>query len=315
MTFGPVMRSGDLEREVALVGAGIAAVSAVVMLASLFVAWYRFPGFCFGGECPQMARSGWASLGGGRYVLVVTCLCGALPGVGLGSRRVGRALCMVGVAAGLGAGLLIVFRIAVVPDALPGAVYARPAGVFIALLGAGGVAGGSALAGLGPGFFLSARRAVPVLSTILAASVVLIASLFMPWERRRPSFIENNLIAAPSSVVNAWHATPTGAVLIVLGALAIMLACALVAVIRWRSSFFALGVGGWIAAALVAVTTPLATTTHSVGPGVMRLAGYAPGYYICLGAAGVIVLAGVYGAIDAPSEEGRPPHGVSPRHQ
>jgi hypothetical protein len=114
-------------------------------------------------------------------------------------------------------------------------------------------------------------------------------------------------------------------VLLSLGALAIMLACSLVAVTRSRASFFALAVGGWIAAALAVVCTPLATAgvrmplangTASLARRAPRLAAYAPGYYICLGAAAVIALAGIYGAVDAPeSSEPPPARGVSPRHE
>jgi hypothetical protein len=110
-------------------------------------------------------------------------------------------------------------------------------------------------------------------------------------------------------VLTAWHAVPTGAVLLLLGALAIMLASSLVAVIRWRSSFFALAVGGWIAAALVVVTTALGTGSRTE---MSRLAGY----YLCLAAAGVIVLAGIYGAIDAKEyPEPVATRGLSPRHE
>ncbi len=96
------------------------------------------------------------------------------------------------------------------------------------------------------------------------------------------------------------------AVLLLLGALAIMLASSLVATIRWRSSFFALAVGGWILAAIAAVATPLASATHLVAPAVPRLAGYGAGYYLCLAAGGVIALAGVYGALAEPAPEPEP---------
>ena len=49
---------------------------------------------------------------------------------------------MVGAIVALAAGLLILFRLAVAPDAVPGVVYPRLAGGFIALLGAVGIAGG-----------------------------------------------------------------------------------------------------------------------------------------------------------------------------
>jgi hypothetical protein len=281
MTFGRAMPSADLEGEVALVGAGIAAVSSVVLLASLFVAWYRFPA--------QTARSGWTALGAVRYVLVVAACAGVLPSL---ARRWTRPACLIASFAGLGAALLVVFRVAVVPDAIPGNVHARLAGVFIALIGAGGIAGGSALAGIGPSFFASPRHAVGLLSTIAAGGVVVAASLFMPWEWRRYE-------VGPASGVSAWHAAPTGAVLLLLGAVAIVLASSLVAVIRWRCSFFALAVGGWVAAALAAVSTPLAAAAAGEVPNVHRLAGYAPGYYVCLAAAGAIALAGICGAVDA----------------
>ncbi len=133
--LGPRMDSS--EREVALVGAGIAAVSAIALVGSLWFAWYRYPAFCYY-ECGQTTRGGWSALGGGSALLVAGAVAGALPaGAVAWGRRALRECCTIGAIAGLAAALLVAFRLAAVPGALPGESYARLPGGFIALLGGG----------------------------------------------------------------------------------------------------------------------------------------------------------------------------------
>jgi hypothetical protein len=285
------------DREVALVGSGIAAASAVILLASLFVDWYRGSRLCDVGGCPAATRTGWSALGASSAVMLVAAIAGATALLGVLVVHRGRALlCSFGAIAGLGAALLTVFRIAVVPGSIPGLPEARVAGAFIALLGAVGVVGGSALAAMSTHLFQRARYPLPALATVVIAACVIIASLFMPWVRRSAA-VPNGALAFPFSTSRtAWDAAPTMAVLLLLGALAIMCASGLVAAIRWRSSFFALGVGGWLVAGIAATATPAATQVAAIRPG-PRMLSYESGYYVCLCAGGVIAAVGMLAAM------------------
>lgn len=285
------------ERDVVLVGAGIAAASGVVLLGSLFVGWYSRAGFCALTACPQVARTGWVALGATIVVLLLAALMATLPLVGvLRGDRVAGLPCAVAAIAALGAGLLIVFRITVAPDAILGMSEPRLAGPFIALLGAVGVAGGSVLVGIGLRPFQQAPRSAGALLIVVCASVGIIVSLLMPWVRRvtvasgpGPHFAEVRQ--------TAWQASSTLAVLLLLGSIALVCASGLVAAIRWRVSFFGLAAGGWIAAAIAVAGTALVVQTRVPGVVATGVGAYEPGYYLCLGGAAVIVAVGVWTAV------------------
>lgn len=282
-------------RTIVLVGGGIAAISGVVLLASLFVPWYREPVLCLA-PCLEAGRSGWSALGIASVVLALAAIAAALPLVGmlLAPARASP-LTALAVVAGLGAALLIVFRIAVPPGEV--LAPARLAGPFTALLGAMGVAAGSVLAGIRERIFEPVRRPALPLVVIVLASVVMMASLLLPWVRRAEAPIGLTLQPLGGLVQSAWTASTTLAVLLLLGALALACASGLVAVIRWRAAFFALAVGGWIVAAIVVAATPLVVPLPSVGPPAARLIAYEPGYYVCLGSAAAIVVTGVAAAV------------------
>jgi hypothetical protein len=98
-------------------------------------------------------------------------------------------------------------------------------------------------------------------------------------------------------VQTVWRVSPTIAVLLLLGALAIACASGLVAVIRWRAAVFALAVGGWLAAAIATAATPLVLHPALPGSDASGLVAYEPGYYVCLGGAAAIVLSGLWAAV------------------
>lgn len=280
-----------LDREVSLVGGGIAAAAGLVLLASPFLGWYQQSAFCFFGGC-GLNLSGFSALGAASAVLVGAAIAAFLPLVAaLLKSRATRLVSGIAAGGGLGAALLVVFRIAAVPASVPKPTEARLAGVFIALLGAVGVVGGSALAGIGPRLFDQAPRAWPTLTLIAGGSVAMIVSLFTPWVRTSPAF------SYRAVTETAWQTGSTLAVLLLLGALAILFAAGLVAVIRWRAAFFALAVGGWLAAAIAAAATVLAARITTPAGTLAALAAYEPGYYVFLGASAVIVFAGLWGAI------------------
>jgi hypothetical protein len=166
------------------------------------------------------------------------------------------------------------------------------------------------LAGLGPRFFDPPRHEATALITVLGASIVIVTSLFMPWIRRGTVPRAPNTVTINSSTPTAWDAAPTVAVLLLLGALAIMCAVGLVAVIRWRCAFVALAAGGWLAAAIAAAATPLAAGSGTPAVPGSRLSAYGFGYYVCLGAAGVIAITGLCTGADG-AAGGRP---AAPRH-
>jgi hypothetical protein len=76
-------------------------------------------------------------------------------------------------------------------------------------------------------------------------------------------------------------------------------------VIHWRAAFFALAVGGWLAAAIAVAATVLAARLSTPSGTRSALAAYEPGYYVFLGAAAVIVSAGLWGAIAETSDDVR----------
>lgn len=282
-------------RTIALVGGGIAAISGMVLLASLFVAWYGEAILCLA-PCPVAARNGWSALGIASVVVALAAVAGALPLVGaLLAPAHARPLAALAVVAGLGAALLIVFRIAVPPGEVLARV--RLAGPFTALLGAVGVAAGSVLAGIRDRIFEPVRRPALPLVVIVFASVVMMASLSLPWVRPAEAPIDLTPVPLGGLLQSAWTASPTLAVLLLLGALALVCGSGLVAVIRWRAAFFALAAGGWIAAAIAVVATPLVVRHPAAGLPAARLIAYQPGYYVCLGSAAAIVVAGVAAAV------------------
>ncbi len=241
------------EHEVVLVGAGLAAASAVVLFVALFVPWYRHAAFCDFPACPVVySSSGWTSLRASSALIAAAALAGVLPAIALAWRRQAWTLCLLATAAGLGAALLVLFRIAVPPADIGVLAAERSAGPFIALLGALGLAGGSTLAGLGSRFFEPARHAMPVLTALSGACIAIVVSLFLPWAREA-SFLPTRGMTATQT---AWQRSSTLAVLLLLGSLAVMCACVLVSLIRWRSSFFALAGGGWLLAAIAIVRDP-----------------------------------------------------------
>lgn len=279
-----------------MVGAGIAVASGLVVLVSLFVDWYRQPLVCTFVPCPVSVRSGWSALGLSSAVLVLAAVAAALPLVGvLAGGRAARALAALAVVAGLGAALLVVFRIAVPPGSV--IRQARLAGPFIALMGTVGVAGGSVLAGIGPRIFEPVKRSAPPIAAILTCCGAIIVSLFLPWVRRPGASIEVLPRHVGGAVQSAWAASPALAVLLLLGALAIVCASLLVAVIRWRAAFFALAAGGWIAAAMTAAVTPIALQLPLPGVAEPGLSAYEAGYYLCLASAGAIALTGLSTAV------------------
>jgi hypothetical protein len=281
----------DEDREVALVGGGIAAAAGLVLLASPFIDWYQQSAFCYFNGC-GLNVSGFSALGAASAVLVCAGIVALLPLVSaLLESRATRLLSGVGAAAGLGAALLVMFRIAAVPASVSKPTAARLAGIFVALLGAVGVVGGSALAGIGRRLFDRVAQPRTALTVIAGGSVAMVVSLFTPWVRASPGF------SYRAVTETAWQTGSTLAVLLLLGALAIMCAAVLVAVIRWRAAFFALAVGGWLAAAIAAAATVLATRITTPGGTVTALAAYEPGYYVFLVAAGAIVFAGLGTAI------------------
>jgi hypothetical protein len=282
------------EREIALVAAGLSATAGVILIVGVSVDWYRHTFLCETFGC-AVVRNGWQSLGAASVVLVVPACAGALS---LGAVLAGcehRAISAGAVVCALAAGLLILYRIAVSPDAA--AVHsARLAGPFIALFGALALAGASSIAALGDRFFDRGAEPRIAAAAIAGCGAVIIASLYLGWIRRSapPTAIVLNGAAGTQ---NAWQTMPTAAVLVLLGALAIMVAAALAAIIEWRASLIVLGFGGWLVAAIAVVATPL--SVEVTGPLGTRpaIAAYEPGYYVCLGAAAVIAVAGVGAAV------------------
>ncbi len=288
--------AADPEREVVLVGGGIAAASGLVLLASLFVEWYRGPTFCLFAGCAQATTTGWTALGLGSAVLAIAAVAGTLPLAGtFVPGPATRRLAALSAAAGLGAALLVVFRIARPPGPLLN--QSRLAGPFIALLGAAGVAGGSVLAGIGRRIFEPLTRPAVPIATIVLASVTVMISLLLPWVRRVVIPIDGHPAPLGGAVQTVWHVSPTVGVLLLLGALAIACASGLVAVIRWRAAVFALALGGWVAAAIETAATPLVVHLALRGSDASGLVAYESGYYVCLGGCAAIVLAGLWAAL------------------
>jgi hypothetical protein len=294
-----IVRAALREDEVAVVGALLAGAGGLVLFGSLFVEWYTRAVLCTT-QCPDTHPSGWASLGAGALLLTLASVIGCLPSAGIRLRSMRWALCGAGFIAGVGAALLVLFRIASPPSpsfVIP--VY-RSAGPFIALLGTVAIAGGSALSGIGSRLYDRGRDVPGVVALVVIAVVVICASLSMPWLRRSSL----QLVRLPAPPQTAWAAAPTMAVLLLLGALAIAAAAALVAAIRWRAALLMLGVGGWLVAAIAVVVPPLLGAVHRPGlPVGQRIVGYEVGYYVCLGAGAAIALACAYAAF-TPRAEG-----------
>jgi hypothetical protein len=283
------------EREIALVAASLSAAASLIVLAALSVDWYRHAVFCEGLNCPAVGRTGWQSLGAASVILAVAACAGVLPLIAALARHGYRLLSGVAVICALGAALLILYRIAVVPGTAAPVHTERMAGPFIALFGALALAGASSIAGLGDRFFDRGSEPRIAAAVVAAAAAVMIAALYLDWVRRAGSA----LIAATGSdsTQNAWKMMPTTAVIVLLGCVAIIAAAGLVAQIEWRASLLVLGFGGWLVAAIAVVVTPLETEVSGpLGPK-PGIAAYEPGYYVCLAAASIIVLVGVCSAV------------------
>ena len=250
---------GPEERAVGMVGGVIAAMSAAVLVVSLFTAWgwqACIPGIC-------APSRGWALLGLGRPVLLGSAVAGlavlAAQLLGTTARR------WVGLVAGgvaLGGALYVVHRASVlltprvVPltaAVVPGAVGLR-AGPFIALVACFGVAGGGWLAAIGTRVFDRAPWAPAGVAGVAGGAVVIIVALWLPWVR--PGFAPEAAAPAQLAGLSGWQAAPTLSLLLALGAMAILGGALIAAIVRWRAVFLALALAGWLEAAFALAVAP-----------------------------------------------------------
>lgn len=280
-------------RAVRLVGAVIASISGPVVIAALFITWYRRSAICPFGFCPELARSGWSSLGAdkalvlGAGILAPLALAAEwLPGHARRSLQAAVGLL------GLAAALVVVHRIAGrsplgplpidVPNQLTSSMLAGP---WITLVGCLGVAGGSLLAAIGSRFFEPAPAARPAVAAIWLACVVALVTLRLPWLGPPQGFLVE---FGASGQGSAWQGLHTLATLLLLGLLATAGAGVIACWFRWRAAFLALAAAGWLLAVFAAVGE-LRPTTLALG----ATPSHRYGYWLFLVCAGVIVVTGV----------------------
>ncbi len=304
-------------RSVRLVGAAIAALSGLLAAGSLLVHWWSRGVACGLVPCRQPTISGWSGLGPARVLLLAVAPAGVLPLVGeIGPRSVRRWLALVAGMLALSACLLIVFRVAVgpigsvpagvspgglvrgvEPQAVPSAGSSVVAGPFIAFVACAGVAGGAMLSGIGHRFFEATRAAAATAAVIWTACLGLIVSLWLPWLRPGIAVVPaaSGVLRGGLATESAWHGLGTLSVLLLLGTLAVAGGAAIAVAFRWRAVFLALAVAGWLLAACAVAATPFPEGPRFVLV-IQRVVGYEPGYYVCLGCAAIIVVAGMAAA-------------------
>jgi hypothetical protein len=281
-------------------GAAIAAVCGVVLLISTFVPWSRGGGPCVAGVCDPTA---WSLLYGYRAWLLVAAIAGAgLPLLGLPFGDLAVRLA-AGAAAGLalGAALLALFRLGINARELAPVEPALSAGgPPLALAASLGIAGGAILAAIGSRLLepVAAARRAATPAALGGAGVVV--SLSLPWIKGFNLFPGEARANLPVPTYTAWEAFSTADALLLAGAVAVVAAAVLATVGRWRATFVALAAVGWLVAGCAVVAAPNAARLNRP-PSFEVLVSYEPGYYICLGCAGVIVTAGLAGALVAPA--------------
>lgn len=263
-------------------GVVVASLGGVVLLIVAFAAWWAVG---------ESTTSGWVAAGGfGKPLVVAAVVVGflPLPIVAL-PRSVAWGLHAALSGLVLGAALLIVFRLADhTAEMMIGADVTGAAPVAIGACLA--IVGGATLAAQGDHLFLDrVRIPIPALGMIGAACVGLVVSLFLPWAR----YIRvGEIIRLAPITLTGWNADTAAAVLLLLLAVAIM-AGAFANQRTRRVVLWALLAAGWLAAAAT-IVTPLRHRGRPLPFGVQwALAAYQPGYYICLGCAALIVLAGL----------------------
>jgi hypothetical protein len=296
-------------RALRLVGAAIAAFSGCVLVASLFVGWYSDATLCEFGLCPPRTVTGWHAFGAARFLLLAVALAGAVPLTAEWLAPRARVAPRIAAALlALGGALFVAFRLAAPPShvlfvpvaqsPLIGPATTLLAGPFIAFVACAGVAGGALLSGIGHHFFARARSALAAAGAIAIACAAIVVAPSLPWIHQPAAIVPSGIDVPPppAAIHTGFSALGTLSLLLVLGALATAGGAVIAAVFRWRAVFLALAVAGWLEAAFTVAGTP---NPNRVDPFVRARipVGYAPGYYVCLGAAGIIVLVGVSAAL------------------
>lgn len=157
----------------------------------------------------------------------------------------------------------------------------------------------------GHGFFLERMRTpVREIGVIACACVGIVLSLFLPWVR--DARVLEGGGALPPATLTAWNASGSAATWLLSIAIGVGLATIAGALSR-RAGYAMLALAGWSAAAF-AVTTPLLARGLSRPPFELPrvVVGYGPGYYLGLGCATVIVLAGLLTAASGPARAAVP---------
>jgi hypothetical protein len=224
----------------------------------------------------------------------------------------GRWPLLVSVAAALlalGAGLPGVHWADVSTNELPGSVapMGTLAGPILAALGACGVAGGVGLWSLGWRIVDRAAFSRVTAGAVAACAAGVVVSLFLPWLSGYPARLGvlRPDLAAPT--YTAWSAFGTADVLLCAAGVAAGAGALVGALSESRFVVLGLAILGWLTAAGTVIAPRHAAALAGPRGGFEVLAGYEPGYYVCLVCAGLMVAAALCGAIlpGRPSRERR----------